>query len=86
MGSHKEGRPDEAAKAMTEALKLGTRDARLFYHAGMIYHRLGDRAGAGTPLRPGPQALNPHFSLRDADEARQTLAASRPETEARRGP
>jgi tetratricopeptide (TPR) repeat protein len=74
---YKEGRPEEAAKAIAEALKLGTRDARLFYHAGMIYHRLGDRAGAGTWLGRA-LALNPHFSLRDAEEARRTLAASRP--------
>ena len=82
---YKEGRPGEAAKAMAEALKLGTRDARLFYHAGMIYDRLGDRAKAATWLGRA-LALNPHFSLRDAEEAQRTLAALRPETEASRGP
>ena len=51
----KNGRADEAAKAMTEVLKLGTRDSRLFFHAGMIYHRLGDAAqGAITLAGPSP--------------------------------
>ena len=59
---------------MTEALKLGTQDARLFDHAGMIDQRLGDRAAARTRLSRA-LAINPNFSLRDADEARRALAA-----------
>ena len=69
----KNGRADEAAKAMTEALKLGTRDSRLFFHAGMIYHRLGDASQARDYLGRA-LALNPRFSPRDAEQARKTLA------------
>ena len=49
----KNGRAEEAAKAMTEALKLGTQDARLFFHAGMISHRLGDPSKGARLSRPG---------------------------------
>jgi tetratricopeptide (TPR) repeat protein len=71
---YKDGRPEEAAQVMAQALKLGTQDATLFYHAGMIDRRLGETARARTWLGRA-LALNPHFSLRDADEARQALAA-----------
>jgi tetratricopeptide (TPR) repeat protein len=70
---HKLGRSEEAAQAMAESLRLGTQDARLFYHAGMIEHRLGQRSRARTWLRRA-LALNPHFSLDDAEDARRTLA------------
>jgi len=69
----KNGQPEEAARSMTEALKLGTRDARLFFHAGMIYHRLGDASKARDYLGRA-LALNPHFSPWDAAQARRTLA------------
>jgi tetratricopeptide (TPR) repeat protein len=68
----KNGRFQEAETAMTEALKLGTADARLFYHAGMIYRGLGDKEKARTYLKRA-LALNPHFTLRGAEEARRTL-------------
>jgi tetratricopeptide (TPR) repeat protein len=41
---------EEAKAAITEAMKLGTRDPDFFYHAGMIYDALGDRAKAQTYL------------------------------------
>src|SRR6266404_105803 len=66
--------PQDAAKAMTEALKLGTQDATFFYHAGMIQGRLGHKEEAKSYLERA-LALNPHFSLLFADNARQTLAA-----------
>ncbi|HTE18584.1 MAG TPA: tetratricopeptide repeat protein [Armatimonadota bacterium] len=71
---YKNGRAGEASKAMAEALKLGTRDARLFYHAGMIHGRLGDTEKARDYLGRA-LALNPHFSLTQAEEARKALAA-----------
>jgi tetratricopeptide (TPR) repeat protein len=69
----KAGRQEEAARAMAEALKLGTKDARLFYHAGMIDLRHGDRNSARKWLGRA-LALNPGFSPRQADEARRVLA------------
>jgi tetratricopeptide (TPR) repeat protein len=71
---YKLGRLDDAAQAMAESLRLGTQDARLFYHAGMIDQRLGDRSRARTRLRRA-LALNPHFSLVDAELARRALTA-----------
>jgi tetratricopeptide (TPR) repeat protein len=39
---HKQHRDSEARAAMIEARKLGTRDAMLFYHEGMIDRALGE--------------------------------------------
>ena len=70
----KNGHPAEASVAMANALKLGTKDARLFYHVGMIQHALGDQIKARDFLNRA-LALNPNFSLRDAADARRTLKA-----------
>jgi tetratricopeptide (TPR) repeat protein len=40
------GRPQEAREPMRYALAEGTRDARVFYHAGLIARMTGDEAGA----------------------------------------
>ena len=69
---YKNGQPQEALAAMTEALKLGTQDARLFFHAGMIYHQLGDIAKAKTYLQRA-LTTNPHFHIFHADVAKRTL-------------
>jgi tetratricopeptide (TPR) repeat protein len=69
---YKNGQPYEALAAMTEALKLGTQDARLFFHAGMIYQQLGDSVKAKTYLVRA-LATNPHFHLFYADVATRTL-------------
>jgi tetratricopeptide (TPR) repeat protein len=69
----KNDRPEEAAHAIKEAMKLGTQDAKLFYHAGMIYRRLGDAAKAREYLERA-LARNPHFSLLQGEEARRILA------------
>jgi tetratricopeptide (TPR) repeat protein len=63
-----------AWQMMEEALAVGTQDAGLFFHAGMIAHRLGDAAQAGQYLRQA-LALNPYFSSADAEVAAQTLAS-----------
>ena len=39
-----------------------------FYHAGMIYHRLGDKPKAQKYLKSA-LATNPHFHILFADEA-----------------
>jgi tetratricopeptide (TPR) repeat protein len=44
------GRFDEAARAIGEAMKLGTRDPDFYYHAGMIYDALGDAEKGRTYL------------------------------------
>jgi Tfp pilus assembly protein PilF len=69
---YKNGHFQEAQAAITEALKLGTQDARLFFHAGMIHARLNTIDQATVYLRQA-LATNPHFHLFHADVAKQTL-------------
>ena len=57
---------------MNEALRLGTRDARLYYHAGMISTALGERKQAAEYLRSALE-INPTFDVLGADVARRTL-------------
>ncbi len=72
----KNERFQEALAGMTEALKLGTKDARLFFHAGMIYHRLGEAEKAQQYLQRA-LSTNPYFHIVHADVAQRTLAALR---------
>jgi tetratricopeptide (TPR) repeat protein len=69
---YKNGKAEEAREAITKALRLGTKDAKLFYHAGMIYHQLGDKPKAQKYLKSA-LATNPHFHILLADEAVRTL-------------
>lgn len=69
---YKSGQPEAARAAMAEALRLGTQDARLFYHAGMIEWRLGNAEAAAAYLRQA-LATNPHFHPHHAAEARRAL-------------
>lgn len=64
--------PEQAAQAIKEALHLETKDALLFFHAGMIYERLGDIEKAKDYLQRA-LAVNPQFHLFYADLARTTL-------------
>ena len=48
---HASGRNDEARAPMARALELGTQDAMLYYHAGMIALATGDTAAARSRLR-----------------------------------
>jgi pentatricopeptide repeat protein len=70
----KKGRFDEARAAIHEALRLGTREARIHYHAGMIYNALGDTAKAGRHLQRA-LAISPAFDLLQAEVAQRALAA-----------
>ena len=70
------GRAAEARTAMTEALALGTRDARLLFHAGMIEAALGDTAQAQAFLEDA-LATDPSFDPAAAEIARDTLAGLR---------
>lgn len=69
---YKNGKPGEALAAITEALKLGTKDAKLLFHAGMISYALGQTDLARGHLRRA-LALNPHFNLLQAPVAERTL-------------
>lgn len=71
---HKSGRNAEAKTAMKSALKLGTRDAMMFYHAGMIERSLGDNAAARAYLEKA-MAVNPHFHPTQPGEIRSVLKA-----------
>jgi tetratricopeptide (TPR) repeat protein len=68
----KNGHADEALQPMDEALKFGTKDAKLYFHAGLIHHRLGDGAKAKEYLERALQT-NRHFHVLHADTARRVL-------------
>jgi tetratricopeptide (TPR) repeat protein len=68
----KNDRPTDAADAIQSALKLGTQDASLYFHAGAIYEKLGDKTKARDFLSRALK-LNPHFSITQAAVARQML-------------
>ena len=70
---YKNGRFAEAAEALQEATKLNTKDARLYYHAGLIWQALKDSTQAREALKKA-LAINPHFSVLQADHARLALA------------
>jgi tetratricopeptide (TPR) repeat protein len=64
----------EAANAAGNALRLGTQDSLLLFHAGMIRHALGDDEQAQTYLERALR-INPHFHIFYSDEADHTLKA-----------
>jgi tetratricopeptide (TPR) repeat protein len=68
----KKGLLREAKEAMDEALRLGTRDARLFYHAGRIADALGDRRRARKYLQLSLKT-DSSFNVLQADSARRAL-------------
>jgi tetratricopeptide (TPR) repeat protein len=63
----------EARRISEQAMRLGTRDARLLYHAGAIALASGDRI-RGRQLITQALALNPAFDFTGANEARELLA------------
>lgn len=68
----KAGRLDEARAMIREALRLGTRDARLFYHAGMIARAAGEKEAARDYLRRALK-LSPQFDPLQTAAARKAL-------------
>lgn len=70
---YKANRPAEAQVMMASALRLGTRDPLLFYHAGAIAHAAGDEGGARGYLTAALE-LDPISRPLYADSARATLA------------
>ncbi len=69
---HKSGRNAEARVTMARALSLGTRDAMLYFHAGMIDRSLGDTASARARLETA-LAINPSWHPSQPAEARAVL-------------
>jgi tetratricopeptide (TPR) repeat protein len=68
----KNGRTREAADAIDKALALGTGDALLDFHAGMIESQLGGRERARTCFDRALK-LNPNFHPIYSSQARQRL-------------
>lgn len=69
----KAGHLAEAQTASQEALRLGTKDARMLYHAALIAHAAGDLPTAVKQLKQALQ-LNPQFDPLQAAIARSALA------------
>jgi tetratricopeptide (TPR) repeat protein len=69
----KNGRVDEAKKLVTQALRTSTKDARINYHAGIIYKSLNMPDKAAQHLQLGA-ALNSSFDPVQAEAARRMLA------------
>ncbi len=68
----KAGRISEAQAAIKDALKLGTQDAKLFYHAGMIARTAGHKDAARDYLNHA-RTLNPQFDPLQAMIASRAL-------------
>jgi tetratricopeptide (TPR) repeat protein len=68
---YKNGRIPEAMKAMTKALQLGTKDAKLFFHAGMIYRK--SKPSAAKKCLRAALHTNPFFHPIYSVEAQGTL-------------
>lgn len=71
---YKNGRLAEAARASHRALRLGTLDAMLDYHSGLVAAALHHDRRAARHLRRA-LARNPYFDLRQEPLARAALAA-----------
>jgi tetratricopeptide (TPR) repeat protein len=69
---YRNGRFQEAAKAIDKALGLHTNDSQLLFHAGMIYHSLGKDSDAEDFLSRALKT-NPHFHVFHAEVASRTL-------------
>ena len=70
---YRTGQNNEAAVYSREALRLGTQDPLLLFHAGMIDRALGNNDTALDYLSRAVDA-NPRFSVLYADEAADALA------------
>lgn len=68
----KAGRLPQARAAISSALRSGTSDASVWYHAGLIFRASGDGSRARAYLREALR-LNPRFDARHAGHARSVL-------------
>lgn len=69
---YKKGDFQAAKTAINEALRLKTKDALFFYHAGMIERSLGNKKAAKDFLQKALQT-NPAFDLLQAEKAKAAL-------------
>jgi tetratricopeptide (TPR) repeat protein len=69
----KTGDLDAASREMEQALRLKTRDARLYFHAGAIADARGESRKAVEFLRKA-LAIDPNFDSRQAEQSRKLLA------------
>jgi Flp pilus assembly protein TadD len=69
---YKKGNLQEAKSAIKEAMRLKTKDARIFYHAGMIEKGLGNKREAARLLRLALET-NPAFDFVQAEKAKTAL-------------
>jgi len=68
----KKSRLTEAKTAITDAMRLETKDAQILYHAAMIEKGLGNRTEA-VKLLEASLKLNPRFDLLESGKAREAL-------------
>jgi tetratricopeptide (TPR) repeat protein len=62
----------EAKQAIAQAMRLGTRDARIYYHAGAIYRGCGDEVTARKYLQQA-LAIDPVFDPLQAAQIKKLL-------------
>jgi tetratricopeptide (TPR) repeat protein len=71
---YRNGQYEQALEANAKALRLGTRDALFYYHAGLIQQKLRHPEQAADDLHTAFR-INPSFDLIRAEEARSVLSA-----------
>lgn len=69
---YKKGNFEEAKKVINEAMRLKTKDAQIFYHAGMIEKELGNNKEAKEFLQKALK-LSPDFDILQAEKAKTAL-------------
>lgn len=77
---YRNGKFEEARTAIDQALRLGTKDAKLFFHAGMIYSSLGEKTKAKEFLARA-LGINPYFHPILAETASENLRRIERETD-----
>jgi tetratricopeptide (TPR) repeat protein len=70
----KNGQTQDAKEEIERAMRMGTKDALMEYHAGMIYAAAGDRAKAAEHLERA-LAINPQFHVLFAPQTQKMVAA-----------
>ncbi len=70
---YKSGNYTEAREYSGQALRLGTRDSLMLFHAGMINKALSNTGEAQNFLKQALE-LNPNFSFLYASQARAAIS------------